>query len=389
MLELTQDNVLDYLKGAGKLAAGEQPVLVQSLSGGVAGTVLKIFDSNAGPKMGSDVRSEAQKKRNAPDLRMSQGIAFVLKQPLHKFKTQEQWLVDLDRVVVERDCMALLADLLPKNSVPEVLWFDEANSILAMAAAPTDSILWKKQLLSGRISSEAALHAGMLLAIMHSSTMNDPPIKKRFGNPRLFIQQRTDPYLAFLTGKHPDLKERLEEVIALLVHEQACLIHGDFSPKNIFLVPAADAIIPLPAPGPRKGPAPPTLAHLILLDFEVAFFGNPAFDVATLINHLLLKAFYLGKPWRAAMIAIDAFWQTYVHTADQRLVAMSQRSAGRVLSGLLLARVDGKSPAEYLSDKTEIQNAIRACARKILIESDGTLDAALDLAADALAELAP
>src|ERR1035437_5988767 len=125
MLELSESNAPDYLRQTGRASNAE--LLIQSLSGGVANVVLKIFDTGAGPKVGTDLRSPAQKKNNHPDPRPNQGACFVLKQPLGKFKTEAEWLVDIDRGLVERDSMILMANLLLRGSVPEVLWYDDAN----------------------------------------------------------------------------------------------------------------------------------------------------------------------------------------------------------------------------------------------------------------------
>ncbi|HVS72533.1 MAG TPA: phosphotransferase [Phycisphaerae bacterium] len=277
--------------------------------------------------------------------------AFVLKQPLPRFKTAAEWLVDIDRVKVERDCAQLLHTLLPHASVPDVLWFDEANYILALSAAPETARLWKSELLSNLTSETAALNAGTLLAIMHGSTHNDPAVRTRYGEPAFFLQQRIDPYLRTIAATHPDLAAPINAVADNLLRDdqRTCLIHGDFSPKNIFLLEDD---------------------RLLLLDFEVAFFGNPAFDVATLLNHLLLKAFlhrHLSHaptdPWKSML---DTFWETYRHTAPPDLVRQSSAAGGHLLAALLLARLDGKSPVEYLLPHPDLQSTIRTIARDVL-----------------------
>ncbi len=115
----------------------------------------------------------------------------------------------------------------------------------------------------------------------------------------------------------------------------------------------------------------------MLLDFEVAFYGHPAFDVATLLNHFLLKGFYHESAWRPFMVLADNFWQTYRHTAAPDLVKATLRSGGAVLGALLLARVDGKSPAEYLD--SAMQARVRAAALAILASNDPSLETALDV----------
>ena len=377
MIELSEQNVIDYLRAADRASQGE--ILVQSLSGGVANVVLKIFDTAAGAKIGTDMRTPGQIKLGKPDHRANEGACFVLKQPLPKFRTEAEWLVDIDRVLVERDCLQLLTELLPAGSVPEVLWFDEPNYILAINAAPTGSILWKKALLTGEAGGggiAAANHAGMLLAFLHSSTINDAAMAKRYGDPKLFTQQRTEPYLLTTAQQHADVAPIIRTLADKLLAAKMCLIHGDFSPKNMFLVPEKEGPA-IKDQGPEAKAPAFALAHLVLLDFEVAFYGHPAFDVATLVNHLLLKGFYHGKKWRPLMLLADAFWQTYRHTADRSLVNSAEALGGQLLGALLLARIDGKSPVEYITDPP-MKDRIRTAAKAVLADQDTSLDHAMD-----------
>lgn len=379
MIELNEQSVVAYLRQQGKLSEAEP--LIQSLSGGIANAVLKVFDPGAGEKIGTDLRSPAQIKRGIPDKRMSEGYCFVVKQPLPKFRTQQEWLVDVARVEVERDCAMLLADILPAGSVPEVLWYDEANHVLAIACVPTDSVLWKTHLMSGGVSIDAAQQAGVLLAMMHSCTLHNADAQKRYGDPTFFIQQRTEPYFKTLSDLHPGMSARIERVIERLLRDPLCLIHGDFSPKNIFLVPKKDDAEPAETGKPARLP----LSHLTLLDFEVAFYGNPAFDVATLVNHLLLKSFHLGKAWRARMMAVDAFVKSYANAVPPELSQRVETDGGMLLGALLLARIDGKSPAEYIQDDA-LREKIRKTGLSILADPDAGLETAIDRSADALAE---
>lgn len=368
MLELSEQNVVDYLRRTGR--ASDKEVLAQSLSGGVANIVLKIFDTGAGEKIGSDVRTPGQIKLGKPDNRPHAGLCYVIKQPLPKFKTQAEWLVDIDRVLIERDCMLLLNEILPRGSAPEVLWFDEAENVLAISCAPADAVIWKKSLLDGSVSLDAAQHAGMLLAMMHSHTLHDGKVRKRFGDPRLFMQQRIDAYLHATAARHADLNATLHNLGEALLNEKLCLIHGDFSPKNIFVCPQPDD-----EPDPKKRKF--VVSHLMLLDFEVAFFSHPAFDVATLLNHMLLKGWHHGKRWRPFMMAADTFWTTYQSTAHKELVRAASHLGGHMLAALHLARVDGKSPVEYITDEA-IRAKIRDAARRVLLQKDTSLDYAID-----------
>jgi hypothetical protein len=79
-----------------------------------------------------------------------------------------------------------------------------------------------------------------------------------------------------------------------------------------------------------------------VLDAECAWFGDPAFDTAFLLTHLHLKA--LLHPHALALV--PAFWSAYVAACVQDL----EERTVKLLLCLLLARVHGKSPVEYLSE---------------------------------------
>ena len=94
---------------------------------------------------------------------------------------------------------------------------------------------------------------------------------------RIFHDIRLEPYLVATAGGHPD---RADGAAAAGARSRprpgAALVHGDVSPKNILV-----------------GPAGP-----VFLDAECAWYGDPAFDLAFCLNHLLLKC--LWTPRRAA-----------------------------------------------------------------------------------------
>jgi Ser/Thr protein kinase RdoA (MazF antagonist) len=119
----------------------------------------------------------------------------------------------------------------------------------------------------------------------------------------------------------------LRQLAEVTASTRIVLVHGDVSPKNVLV-------------GPR-GP--------ILLDAECAVFGDPAFDVAFCLNHFLLKAVWQPQYAPAYLACFDAFVAAYLRRVDwEDAPAMEARTA-RLLPGLFLARVDGKSPVEYLT----------------------------------------
>jgi 5-methylthioribose kinase len=107
------------------------------------------------------------------------------------------------------------------------------------------------------------------------------------------------------------------------------LVHGDYSPKNILL---------------HRG-------RLVLLDQEVIHFGDPAFDLGFSLTHFLSKAHHL-RPQRAAFLeASHWFWENYKQvTGEWACEPTLEARIVRHTLACLLARVDGRSPLEYLTD---------------------------------------
>jgi 5-methylthioribose kinase len=115
---------------------------------------------------------------------------------------------------------------------------------------------------------------------------------------------------------------------------------------------------------------------MVMLDFEVAHWGDPAFDPAFLLTHLVLKA--VREPALACAFLDEAarFWSVYVEAAGP--VAADAPAVVAELGCLLLARMDGKSPIEYLTAPAE-RDAVRALARALLApDAPTTVDGALD-----------
>ena len=134
-----------------------------------------------------------------------------------------------------------------------------------------------------------------------------------------------------------------------------CLVHGDYSPKNVLI---------------GQG--------LWVIDFEVAHFGDPAFDVAFMLNHLLLKRLHLGGPGAGIENCVRGFWNGYRSAVSNVLLPDLRYVLGHV-GCLMIARVDGKSPAEYLSP--DERDAARAAGSQLLLEPPDSLDRALEVTA--------
>ncbi len=128
-------------------------------------------------------------------------------------------------------------------------------------------------------------------------------------------------------------------------------MHGDVSPKNILV-----------------GPAGP-----VFLDAECAWWGDPAFDLAFCLNHLLLKCLWTPRARDGFLACFDAMADTYRAGVRWEAADALDARAAHLLPGLFLARVDGKSPVEYITTDAD-KDRVRRVARALLIAPPARLD---------------
>lgn len=247
---------------------------------------------------------------------------FVVKRALAKLKVKADWFADVARNRHEWEYIRYVANFLPE-AVPALQHCSAPNNYFTMEHLDGSFANWKQLLLAGQASGEHARRAGNLLAQIHRHSAGDAKARQLFDTTQNFFQLRLEPYLLATGAKHPALRPQFEAEVARLAATRECLVHGDFSPKNILV---------------NDG-------RMVILDCEVAWYGDPAFDAAFLLNHFFLKAL-LHTPRHASMRPmIDSFWTAY--QAARPSPEMEPRVC-RLLPMLLLARVDGKSPVEYL-----------------------------------------
>jgi 5-methylthioribose kinase len=250
-----------------------------------------------------------------------EGRRVVLKQALPRFRVADEWLAPPERAVAEAQAIELMARLAP-GSVPPLLDSDPEACALVVEEAPASWRSWKAHLLEGNAAREVAARLGELLALLHGSTTN-----VEIGTVESFEAQRIDPYLRTIQRRHPELAVEIEGYLERLLATPHCLAHGDFSPKNVLVGDGG----------------------LWVVDWEVVHRGDPAFDLAFMLNHLLLKTIHRPEARAAFESCGDAFLDAYAEPVDLPYVL-------GLVGCLMLARVDGKSPAEYLTE-TEREHA--------------------------------
>ncbi len=273
-----------------------------------------------------------------------------IKRALAKLKVAADWRAPVERNRWEVEWMRVAGGIVPE-AVPTILGEDRATGCFAMAfLAPDAHPVWKDLLQSGNIDTATAAAAGDMLGRIHAATADHPDIAARFPTDDIFHAIRLEPYLVATARAHPDLAARFNALVETTRTTKRVLVHGDFSPKNLL-----------------QGPAGP-----VILDAECAWYGDPAFDLAFMLNHLLLKGAWRPQ-WRARYVeAYAALADAYfAHVAWETPASCEQRTAA-LLPGLMLARIDGKSPVEYLTGAPQ-KDAVRRFARSLLASPVATL----------------
>jgi 5-methylthioribose kinase len=242
-------------------------------------------------------------------------LRVVVKQALPRFRVADEWLVPTGRAESEAQALELMANLAP-GSAPRLIDFDPERSVLVLEHAPPSWRSWKSELLSGAADLTVARRLGELVAVLHGATAG-----VELGSAESFEAQRIDPYLRTIQLRHPSLAGAIDAYVDRLLETQQCVVHGDYSPKNV-LVGAGG---------------------LWVVDWEVVHRGDPAFDLAFLLNHLMLKAIHRPTIRAAYQACGVAFLDAYHGDIDTAYVL-------GLVGCLMVARVDGKSPAEYLTD---------------------------------------
>ncbi|WP_396667599.1 phosphotransferase family protein [Microbacterium sp. R86528] len=290
---LDETTVLPYLARRGVIST--DTASARMLGGGVSNVVLAIDDGSQ---------------------------QLVLKQARGKLQVAEDWYAPRERVLREAEGLRVLANI-DAAAAPEVIDVDPDALTLTIVRAPHDWTDWKERLLVGDVDRDVAERLGHSLRHMQIETTGGRGLSDELiGDTETFDVLRVEPYHRTAAQRNPEFASDILAVAERMSATRECLVHGDFSPKNFLVGPEGSWVI----------------------DFEVAHLGDPTFDPAFLASHLTMKAIHAPQWQDRYVLAAAAFFDAY--DADSFGIDVTHLS--QQIGCLLLARVDGKSPAEYL-----------------------------------------
>jgi 5-methylthioribose kinase len=294
--------VIPYLVGRGILAADAQATVAE-LPGGVSATVLAV----RGP-----------------------AVALVAKQALLRLKVEDEWIVKQGRTDTETRALRLCARLTP-GRVPEVIDEDPAAHVVVMELLPDDAPNWQSEVATGRAHADIGPWAGETLGLWHARTAGDAAVAAAFDDFESFEELRLRPFYETLIERLPeaadDVTPRLEQL-----RERRCLVNGDFAMKNTLV-------------GPDRS---------WVLDFEVAHYGNPIFDLGFFLSFVVLSAIQWPALETEMKALADGFLAGYATAAGEEF-AGDDADVTAHTGCLVLARTDGKSPAQFLDERARLQ----------------------------------
>jgi aminoglycoside phosphotransferase (APT) family kinase protein len=293
------DQLIAYLRATNRIPTDEPPPRVRTLAGGVSNRTVLV--------------------------KRATGESWVLKQALAKLRVKVDWFSDPARIHHEALGLRWLEKLAPPGTITPLVFEDAQQHLLAMQAVPQPHENWKTMLLAGHVDPDHVTQFARLLGQIHrdSARQRDGELPGVFDDRSFFESLRVEPYYLYTGEQVPEARAFYRWLVRETRIRRTCLVHGDYSPKNILI---------------RDG-------KLILLDHEVIHWGDGGFDVGFALAHLLSKAHHVAAtPFRAAALQ---FWDEYAATLGDAI----DRSAAAHTLGCLLARVAGRSPLEYLSDE--------------------------------------
>ncbi|MCO6497591.1 MAG: phosphotransferase [Chitinophagaceae bacterium] len=297
------DNLIAYLRSMGKIDEGEE-CSVRHLAGGVSNKTELFTRAN--------------------------GEQWVIKQALGKLRVKEDWFCDEERILIEYKGLKWLSSVLAAGPVPQPVFFDEENHVLCMTAVPQPHENLKTLILKGAADEDFFVQLGHILGRMHRAGQGNEEAAAQFSERKFFKDLRIEPYYQFTAGRIPASGNFFQKLIDDTLAITETVVHGDYSPKNVLV---------------RNN-------RVVLLDYEVMHYGDPAFDVGFFMCQMLSFLNHLADTRESLAQSAKSFWTAYVDKIGDVSPEAEYRGVRHTM-GCLLARVKGRSPVDFLTPEEQ------------------------------------
>ncbi len=317
-LHLNEENLPDYLRSVGFIPQSQE-VRIESAGDGNINWVRRVC---CHPEGGS----------------------WVVKQARPALERFPEYRVSTERLLFEARYLETARAFDAAGVLVGVVWFDPDARVLILedlvACPRLSSVLAGGQAGLPR-ARECARALGAFLGAVHAGT-RDPGLSERFANQEMqglhgdhiFVlpfRENDFPLSPALADRarrtrgDRSLVKTIDAAHARYLEPVGALVHGDVQPDNVLVG--------------ERGPK--------LLDAEIAHVGDPAFDVGTLLAHLLLPSLAAGEPGLAAT-CLDSAWSAYTEShGSQALAGFAQ--VARYAGIELLRRTLGAARVEAVA----------------------------------------
>ena len=292
-----------------------------------------------------------------------EGHSWVMKQALPKLRVKGDWYSAPERIFYEAEAIRWF-DLHLPGTCPKLTFEDKEHFIMGMEAIPAPFDNLKALFMTSAPLPDHFIKSGTLLGQIHAIGKDRKRIPELFFDSQFFESLRIHPYYVVCQQVLPEATDFFNSLIHDTREDRYTFTHGDYSPKNLLV----------------------KNNRLILLDHEVAHFGDGTFDLGFFLAHILSKANHHLSCRKDFLLGTEQFYQAYLELTECLTPARKQRVVRHAL-GCLLARVKGLSPLEYLTaaeKKIQLSIVLRLLAKPPetvtqLVERFGTmLDADLE-----------
>jgi aminoglycoside phosphotransferase (APT) family kinase protein len=271
-------------------------------------------------------------------LRVELGWGTVCVKRAEADRADAEYRLAADGLDAEVRWLKMAQNVVP-GCAPAVLGSTAAGAAFAMEYLAAEEFpLWRARLAGGNVEPWIGAELGHLLGRIHAASAGSSAVMAHFGSRHTFEALRAGPLFARAAQRHPDCAWELRRVESMLSTSRVALVHGDLRPDNLLV-------------GPR-GP--------VLLDADLAHFGDPMVDVASFLAELMLRI-ALHPLHRPALASCwDAFERSYFAHVTWEMPEQAEARAAALLAAFALDALDRPEAAGAAAYGDGLRDALRA-----------------------------
>ena len=256
---------------------------------------------------------------------------FVVKCALAKLRVAADWQAPRSRNRHEADWFETVAQILP-DAVPRILARDDEAGLFVMEYFdPVSYPLWKGLLRDGQVDVEFAAEVGRRLAWIHAATALNAEIADRFATDSIFHAIRLEPYLETAARCHPEVCGSFDDAVT-----------ADSCAKN------RAGAWRYQSEKHSCGTAWPGVSGCRMRLVRRPGIRSRLLSESSFVEVRMEPRGRAAVPGRVRKLA-----EAYLDACDWETRAGLEVRAGHLLAALFLARVDGKSPVEYITAQAD------------------------------------